>query len=114
MSNFIQVKFKRKNREFIKNIFFYIIKGMSKNLENSNKMSQWFMDCTYYDIPRNNNQFKLFIIIGYNHEEKKTHLGALILIKNENIETFTAIFNYLDKNIDLNLNVLILTVVLQK
>ena len=98
MSNFIQVKFKRKNKEFIKNIYFYITKGMSKNLENSNKISQWFKDCTYYTIPRNNNQFKLFIIIGYNHEEKKTHLGALILIKNENIETFTAIFNYLDKN----------------
>lgn len=61
MSNFIKVKFKRKNKEFIKNIYFYITKGMSKKLENSNKMSQWFMECTYYAIPRNNNQFNYLL-----------------------------------------------------
>ena len=76
ISNYIQVKFKRKNKEYMKNIYFYITKTMSKNLENSNKMSQWFMDCTYYAIPRNNNQFKLFIIIGNNQEEKKQILGT--------------------------------------
>ena len=44
---------------------------MAQNLENNEKISQWFMDTIYYAIPRNNNQFKLLIIIGYNAEKKK-------------------------------------------
>ena len=69
---------------------------MKNTLGNNNSISQWFMDCTYYAIPRNNNSYKLLLIIAYNKDEKKTSLGAIILLQNENIETFTSIFNYLE------------------
>ena len=52
---------------------------MKNTLSNSNKFSQWFMDCTYYAIPRNNNNFKMLLLIGYNKEEKKTYLGSIVL-----------------------------------
>lgn len=29
------------------------------------------MDCIYYAIPRNNDNFKLLLLIGFNKEEKK-------------------------------------------
>ena len=44
---------------------------MKNSLSNSNKFSQWFMDYTYYAIPRNNDNFKLLLLIRYNKEEKK-------------------------------------------
>ena len=47
-------------------------------------ISQWLMDYKYYVIPRNNNEFKLLLLIGYNKSEKKSYLGAVVLIKNEN------------------------------
>ena len=71
---------------------------MKNTLLNSAKFNQWFMDCTYYAIPRKNNQYKLLFIIGFNNQEKKSYLGSIVLIKNENIETFACIFNYLKTN----------------
>ena len=45
---------------------------MKNTLKNKESISQWFMDCTYYAVPRNNNNYKLFILlIGFNKEEKK-------------------------------------------
>ena len=37
------------------------------------------MDCTYYAIPRNNDNFKLLLLIGFHKEEKRTYLGAIVL-----------------------------------
>ena len=56
------------------------------------------MDWIYCAIPRNNNEYKLLLLIGYNNIEKKTSLGTIILIKNENKEAFTVIFKYLISN----------------
>ena len=71
-------------------------KEMIKNLiKNTEIGSQFFSDCTYYCIPRINNNFKLFIIIAFNKEILVSQLCVLALIRNENIETFTIIYNYL-------------------
>lgn len=75
---------------------------METILGKTEAISQWFMDCTYYAIPRNNNEFKLLLLIGYNKSEKKTYLGAIVLIKNENKETFLSIFNYLEIKYNFN------------
>ena len=93
-----QVEFIRKNKKFKNTIYFFITEEMKNTLLNSTKFNQWFMDCTYYAIPRNNNHYKLLLIIGFNNQEKKSYLGSIVLIKNENIETFTCIFNYLKTN----------------
>ena len=64
-------------------------------ISNTQKGSQFFSDCTYYCIPRINNNFKLFIIIAFNKEFHLTQLCVIALIRNENIETFSTIYNYL-------------------
>ena len=46
------------------------------------------MDCTYYAIPNNNNDFLLLIILGFDSIERKTKLIFIGLLKNENIEAF--------------------------
>ena len=69
---------------------------MKNNLQNKIQIKQWFIDATYYAIPRKNNSFKLLIIAGFNIVENKTILGAIILIQNENVETFTQIFKTLN------------------
>jgi len=65
------------------------------------------MDTTYYAIPRNNNCFKLLLILGFNIKENTTAIGSIILIKNENQETFIKIFNYLHSNYEFNPEILI-------
>lgn len=69
---------------------------MKLNLSDKINIKQWFVDCTYYAIPRKNNSFKLFLLIGFNIKENKSVLGSIILIKNENEETFSSIFKYLN------------------
>ena len=64
---------------------------MKKNISNNEDINQWFMDTMYYAIPRRNNSFKLLLILGFNIKENITLLGAIILIKNENVETFSLI-----------------------
>ena len=74
MLNFIE---KKRNIENL--IYLFLTDNMKNTLSNSNKISQWFMDCTYYAIPRNNDNFKLLILIGFNKVEKKIYLGAIVL-----------------------------------
>ena len=102
ISDFTEVKFKRRNKEYKKIIYFYITEEMKKTLGNSNLINQWFMDCTYYAIPRNNNSYKLLLIIAFNKNKKQTYLGAIILLQNENVETFSSIFNYLESKYNFN------------
>lgn len=66
-----------------------------KNCSNSNKFSQWFLDRTYNAIPRNNNNFKLLLLIGYNRDKKNLFRSHIILIKNENKEIFFKILKNL-------------------
>ena len=70
------------------------------------------MDDTYFAIPRKNNNFKLLIILGYHRRINKTVIGAIILIKKQNQESFMKIFKYLNQkynfypdsiNVDCNL-----------
>ena len=68
---------------------------MKFNLGDKDNIKQWFMDATYYAVPRKNDNFKLLIILGFNLKENTNVLGAIILIKNEKKETFIKIFNYL-------------------
>ena len=62
---------------------------MKNNLiKNTNSHSQFFADCTYNVIPCPNKNYKLFILIAFNTIENKTELYSIILISNENVETF--------------------------
>jgi hypothetical protein len=58
------------------------------------------MNYTYYAIPMNNNDFKLLIIISFDIVDKHSKLLLISHINNENIETFSIIFNYLKNNFD--------------
>ena len=72
---------------------------MKDNLiNNNNKGFQFFSDCTYYGIPWINNSFKLLIIISFNKDIYSSKLCVIALIRNEKVETFTAIYNYLYQN----------------
>jgi hypothetical protein len=42
-----------------KKIYYFIMNEMKKNLKNKIQIEQWFLDVTYYAIPRKNNSFKL-------------------------------------------------------
>lgn len=90
ITEYDQIKFKRNNRE-------YITKEMKTNLGNNLDINQWFLDTTYYAIPRKNNDFKL-LLLGFNIKINKTCLGTIMLIKNENQETFMSILKYLNIN----------------
>lgn len=90
ITEYEQIKFKRNNRE-------YITKEMKTNLGNNLDINQWFLDTTYYAIPRKNNDFKL-LLLGFNIKINKTCLGTIMLIKNENQETFMSILKYLNIN----------------
>lgn len=71
ISNYIEVNFKRNNKKYNKNIYFYITNTMETILEKTEAITQWFMVFTYYAIHRNNNELKLLLLIGYNKSEKK-------------------------------------------
>ena len=70
---------------------------MTSNLKDRN-IKQYFMDVTYYAIPSNNSDYKLLILIGFNVEEKLSKLCMISIIRNENIETFSTILEYLKIN----------------
>ena len=38
---------------------------MTNEMKNNQNIKQYFMDCTYYAISMNNNDFKLLIILGF-------------------------------------------------
>ncbi len=69
---------------------------MKSKLGKKDDITQWFMDATYYIIPRKNNNFKLLLILGFNNRIHKITIGSIILIKNENQDTFIKIFKYLN------------------
>ena len=90
----LKVKFVRKNKIYEKEIYIIQTTEMKNNLSNKN-IEQTFVDCTYYAIPNNNNNYKLLIIMGYDKTDKRSKLLLISLIVNENIETFSVIFNYI-------------------
>ena len=76
---FLNVEFYRKKKKYRKPIYLLLTDNVENTLSNSNKFSQLFMDCTCYAIPRNNDNFKLLLLIGFNKVEKKIYLGAIVL-----------------------------------
>lgn len=53
---------------------------------------------TYYSTPTYTKKYKTLIIIGFDLEENKPKLVSIILLENENIETFYTIFKFLNNN----------------
>ena len=60
------VTFIRNNKTYEKKIYYFITDNMKANISNKINIKQFFVDFTYYSIPRKNNSFKLFLIIGFN------------------------------------------------
>ena len=98
------VQFKRNNKIYTKDIYYYLTDKMIKNLSKTSEIKQWFVDATYYSIPRNNNNYKLLLLLGFNLLTNKTILGGIFLIKNENKETFMHIFEKLKLEYKFNPN----------
>ena len=92
------VTFIRKNKKYKKDVYYFLTNQMKDNLSKHYDINQWFLDATYYAIPRKNNSFKLLLLLGFNKKENITVLGAICLIKNENEETFKSILEYLNIN----------------
>ena len=67
---------------------------MLDNLK-SNKILQYFFDCTYKAVPPSKPKFKLLVLNGFDYEDKKTKLCTFILINKEDESTFDNIFIYL-------------------
>lgn len=61
----------------------------------NNNIDQFFMDYTYKVLPPNIYRFKLIVICGIDLIKNKTVLCSLILLRNENEDTFNNIFGYL-------------------
>lgn len=80
-------KYQENNKKYIKNIYFIITDEMKENLKNQN-ITQFFVDVTFYSKPTYTKKYKILIIIGFDIEENKSKLVAIILLENENLETF--------------------------
>ena len=97
------VTFIRKDKTYNKKIYYIMTNTMKECLKaNTDKHNQFFIDITYYAIPRNNDNFKLCVIMAFNKENKMTELCSLVLIKNENVETIVEILTFLQKNYNFN------------
>ena len=70
---------------------------MKTELINKN-INQYFGDIIYYSTPTYTKKYKILIIIGFDFVEKKSKLCSIILLENENIETFYTIFKFLSNN----------------
>ena len=71
--DFSFVNFKRKNKIYKKKIYFIFANFMKDNLRNNiTNKSQFFIDITYYAIPRNNNNYKFCVIMAFNKANKMT------------------------------------------
>ena len=71
---------------------------MTKEMESnliSEDNTQYFADCTYYAIAPNKNKYKLFLILAFNKKKQKSVLCNILIICNENKETFITVFNFL-------------------
>lgn len=75
---------------------------MKKNLSNIEDINQWFMDIIHYAIPRKNNGYKSLLILEFSVKENRTLLETIIFIKNDNAETFSDIFKYLNDKYKFN------------
>ena len=96
ISDVINISFIRHNITYNKKIYFYLTDSMKENIiKNINKKLQFFADCTYNVIPWQNKNFKLFVLIAFNTTANKTELCSLVLLTNENVETFSNIYEYL-------------------
>ena len=83
----------KKNKTYVKNTYFIISDDMKKELTHKN-INQYFSDITYYSTPTYTKKYKLFIIIGFDYAENKSILAAIILLENENVETFSQFLNF--------------------
>lgn len=97
----LEVNLKRKNINYIKNIFIIMTKEMEQNIQKDNNI-QYFSDVTYYCIPPNQYKYKLFILLAFNKDLYKRILCNISLISNENIETFTTLLEYLKNKYQFN------------
>ena len=78
---------------------------MENNIQNTDNM-QYFSDTTYYVIPPYNKSYKLWILLTFNKKFMKTLLCCMALIKNENKETITKIFVYLNLKYNFKPNII--------
>lgn len=69
---------------------------MKKELKNK-KINQYFVDITFYSTSTYNKKYKIFIIIGFDYSQNKSKLAAIILLENENIQTFFTLFKFFKK-----------------
>ena len=71
---------------------------MKDNLIKNNNMHSQFFQIAYNNVILSQiKNFKLYILIAFNNEKQKSELCSLVLINNENIETFNNIYQYLYK-----------------
>lgn len=93
------IEYKEDNIETI-NKFIIIAKDtMLENIK-SNKILQFFFDCTYKEVSPSKPKFKLLVLSGFDHEEKKIKIMLSVLyyyIKKKKIYLIT--FWYIWKKI---------------
>ena len=93
----LNVIFKRKNKEYKKDIYIIMNEKMKKNIALKDN-DQFFADTTFQCVPPQHKGLKLFVFLTYNKKLNKNLLCLLALIYNENFETICEIFNFLKKN----------------
>lgn len=74
----------------------FIIIAKYTMLENikSNKILQFFLDCTYKAVPPSKPKFKLLVLSGFDHEEKK-HNYVVIYYYIKKMKLYLIIFLYI-------------------
>ena len=86
ITNLLTVTFKRKNKFYKKPVYLFMSNKMIDNL-NLKDNRKYFGDTTYFCVPPHFRGMKLFIMMVYNEQLKKTILCLFFLIHNENKET---------------------------
>ncbi len=86
------VNFKRKNINYKKSIYIIMTKEMEHNITEENNI-QYFSDTTYYSMPPNKFNYKIFLILAFNNKLHKVILCNISIISNENKETFITKIN---------------------
>ena len=98
ISDVIYITFTRNNITYNKKAYIYLTKVMKDNLIKNNNMHSQFFQIAYNNVILSQiKNFKLYILIAFNNEKQKSELCSLVLINNENIETFNNIYQYLFK-----------------
>ena len=77
---------------------YFIINNRMSDILKSNDINQYFGDATYRALPPTMRNYKLYIISGFNLIEKRTRIGAFILIPNETETTYYNMFYNLKNN----------------